>query len=60
MFAFENFINFKNTQKCWKCFTLFKNTKKKAIYQKKFLNRSLLGLIHTRHFDAQYCDKKIL
>ena len=19
-----------------------------------------LGLIHTRHFDAQYCDKKIL
>jgi len=19
----------------------------------------LLGLVHTRHFDAQYCDKKI-
>jgi len=25
----------------------------------KFLNKSLYGLIHPRHFDAQYCDKKI-
>jgi len=23
------------------------------------LLKSALGLIHTRHFDAQYCDKKI-